>query len=84
MLPGFGEVKCWWEVGEVGSWEVPGFIQGWGTQGKSKILSFCFLMLIKGTKGQSDVNQGKEGDGWKIFLCARRDGKTLLRSSASC
>ena len=55
MLHGFREVKCWWEVGEVGRWEgkvgesgevgrweVPGFIQGWGTQGESKILSFCF------------------------------------------
>ena len=40
--------------------EVPGFIKEWGTQGESKILSFCFqcqsreqrggLMLIKGTK----------------------------------
>ena len=30
------------ESGEVGRWEVPSFIQGWGTQGESKILSFCF------------------------------------------
>ena len=28
--------------GGVGRWEVSGFIQGWGTQGESKILSFCF------------------------------------------
>ena len=61
MLHGFREVKCWWEVGEVGRWkgnevtrwerqesgevgrwEVPGFIQRWGTQGEPKILSFCF------------------------------------------
>ena len=41
-------------------------------------------MLIKGTKERSDVNQGKEGDGLKIFLCIHRDGKTLLRSSTSC
>ena len=41
-------------------------------------------MLIKRTKGQSDVNQGNEGDGLKIFLQACRDGKTLLRSSTSC
>ena len=27
-------------------------------------------MLIKGTKGQSDVNQENEGDGLKIFSCA--------------
>ena len=52
MLVGVGEVGRWekwkgnevarWESGEVGSWEVPGFIQGWGTQGESEILSFCF------------------------------------------
>ena len=30
------------ESSEVGSWEVPGFIRGWRTQGESKILSFCF------------------------------------------
>ena len=30
------------ESGEVGRWEVPDFIQGWETQGESKILSFCF------------------------------------------
>ena len=45
---------------------------------------FFYLMLIKGTKGWSDVNQGNEEDGLQIFLRARRDGKTLLRSSASC
>ena len=33
------------------------------------------LMLIKGTKGW---------DGFKIFLRGRRNGKILLRSSASC
>ena len=43
-----------------------------------------FLMLVKGMKGRSDVNQGNEGDRFKIFLSACRDGKTLLRSSASC
>ena len=64
------EVARWerWESGEVGRWEVPGFIQGWGAQGESKIF-FLFLMLIKGTKGRSDVNQGNKGDGLKIFLC---------------
>ena len=38
------EVARWerWESGEVGWWEVPGFIQGWRTQGVSKILFFCF------------------------------------------
>ena len=38
------EVARWerWESGEVGRWEFPGFIQQWGTQGESKILSFCF------------------------------------------
>ena len=48
-----------------GSW----FYSRMGTQGESKILSFC-LMLVKGTKRWSDVNQGNEGDGLKIFLCA--------------
>ena len=38
----------------------------------------------QGVKGRSDVNRGNEGDGLKIFLRASRDGKTLLRSSASC
>ena len=41
-------------------------------------------MLIKGTKGQSDVNQGNEGDGLKIFSRAGRDGKALFISSVSC
>ena len=27
---------------EVTRWEIPCFIQGWGTQGETKILSFCF------------------------------------------
>ena len=52
-----------------------------------------FLVLFKGGEQRmnprfylfvSDVNQGNEGDRLKIFLRARRDGKTLLRSSASC
>ena len=50
MLLGFREVKCQWEVGEVGRWEsgevrrweAPGFIQRRGTQGESKISYFCF------------------------------------------
>ena len=38
------EVARWerQESCEVGRWEVPGFIQEWGIQGESKILSFCF------------------------------------------
>ena len=38
------EVARWerGESGEVARWEVPDFIQGRGTQGESKILSFCF------------------------------------------
>ena len=52
-----------------------------------------FLVLFKGGEHSvsprfylfvSDVNQWNEGDGFKIFLHACRDGKTLLRSSASC
>ena len=63
----------------MGRCEVPGFIQGWGTKGMG-----LFLILIKGTKGRSNVNQVNKGDGLKIFLCACRGGKTRLRSSASC
>ena len=29
-------------------------------------------------KGQSDINQGSEGDRFKIFLHARQDGKNFL------
>ena len=52
-----------------------------------------FLVLFKGGEHRasarfylfvSNVNQGNKGDGLKIFLHARRDGKTLLRSSTSC
>ena len=52
-----------------------------------------FLVLFKGGEHRmsprfylflSDVNQGNEGDRLKTFLCACRDEKTLLRSSASC
>ena len=35
-------------------------------------------MLIKGTKGRSDVNQENEGDGLKIFLHVHRDGRHSL------
>ena len=39
-----GRVVMWKrrESGEVGRLEVPGFIPAWGTQGESKISSFCF------------------------------------------
>ena len=30
------------ESGEVASWDVPGFIQGLGMHGESKISCFCF------------------------------------------
>ena len=45
---------------------------------------FVSEMLIKGTKGQPDVDKGSKGDGLKIFLHAHRNGKTLLRTSTSC
>ena len=62
------------QSGEVGRWEVLGFVQGWGIQGESKILSFL-----------SDVGNGNnEQAGFKIFLRSQRAGKTLLRSFASC
>ena len=50
-----------------------------------------FLVLFKGGEHTvnprfhlfiSDVNQGNKGEWLKIFLRARRDGKTVLRSSA--
>ena len=61
MLHGFREVKCWWEVGEVGRWErqesgevgrweVPGFIQGWEHRVSPRFYRFV-----------SYVNQGNEG-----------------------
>ena len=59
------------EINGVARWEVPGFIQMWGRQG----FIFLFLMLI---------NETKEQDMFKIFLCGCRDGKTLLRSNVSC
>ena len=36
-----GEVERWerWEIGELGRCDVSGFVQGWGTQGESKIWS---------------------------------------------
>ena len=37
----FGKVGRW-KAGQVGRWEFPGFIQGWGMQSDYKTLSFCF------------------------------------------
>ena len=84
---GKGERVMRWQFGKGG--RVVRRKDGWfysrvGNTGRVQDFIFLFLMLIKGTKGQSDVNQGNEGDGLKIFLCACRDGKTLLRSSTSC
>ena len=31
-----------WETSDVARWEIPCFIQGWGTQGETKVSSFCF------------------------------------------
>ena len=53
---------------------VPSFTQRWGTQGESKISSFCFLLLIRGMRRCSV---------FKLFLHDPRDGKILLRSSTS-
>ena len=38
------EVARWemWESGEVAGWEIPAFIQEWGTQGESYISFFSF------------------------------------------
>ena len=48
------------------------------------IFYLFFSDVNQRNKGQSDVDQGNKGDGLKIFLYACRDGRTLLRSSASC
>ena len=47
------------ESGEVGRWEV----HGWGTQCESKTLFIFFIILSKGMKGCSDINQGTKGMG---------------------
>ena len=98
MLLGFREIKCRWEVGEVERWErwkgkemtrrerrESGEVGRWEGgrllfffKGGEHRVSPRFYLFV------SAVNQGNEEDGSKIFLCARRDGKTLLRSSASC
>ena len=57
-----------------GSW----FYSRVGNTGCVQDFVFLFLILIKGMKRQSDVNQGNEGEGLKIFLRACKDGKTLL------
>ena len=53
---------------------VPGSIQGWATQGESKTSSV--------DPGSEDLMCKRVGE--KIFLCSPRDGKVLLRPSASC
>ena len=54
-----------------GSW----FYSRMGDPGLIQDLIFLFLILI---------NQTKEQDMFKIFLCGRRYGMILLRSNASC
>ena len=34
-----------WESDEMRRWEAPGFFQGWGMQGESKISPFLFLLV---------------------------------------
>ena len=38
------EMARWerWETSDVASGKIPCFIQGWGTQGETKVSSFCF------------------------------------------
>ena len=62
--------------GRVMKWEGERFLVLF--QGGEQRVSPRFYLFV------SDVNQGNEGDGLKIFLRAHRDGKTLLRSSMSC
>ena len=79
--------NCWW-VGKGGvkqkilfrtGWNcifcVPGFIQGWGTQGDSKISSFCFWCLSRERGGV--VNS-------RVFSCDPTDEEILVRLSESC
>ena len=58
MLHGCSEVKCWWEVGEVGRWEMwkGNEMARWerresGEVGRWEVPGFI-----------SDVNQGNEGE----------------------
>ena len=41
---GVSEMARWerWETSDVASGKIPCFIQGWGTQGETKVSSFCF------------------------------------------
>ena len=48
-------------------------IKGWGRRVAPRFHLFV-----------SDADQRNEGAGFKVILCGRRDGKTLLRSYASC
>ena len=60
MLHGFSEVKCRWEVGEVGRWErwKGNEVARWQGGKGGRVVKWeggrflvLFLMLIKGTKG---------------------------------
>ena len=54
-----------------GSWFYSSVVDaGW-------VAGFIFLFLAL-------INETREQDVFKIFLCGRRDGKTLLRSCGSC
>ena len=95
MLHDFRELKYWWEVSEVGRWGRWKVMRLQGGKG-GRVVRWeggRLLVLLKSGEYRgsprfylfvSDVNQRNKGDGLKIFLCACRDGKILLRSSVSC
>ena len=71
-----GKVVRWerWENGEAESGRYLVLFKGGGHKRGPRFHLFV-----------SDVNQGNEGVGWvQDFLVWPRDGKTLLRSFASC
>ena len=56
MLHGFREVKCWWQVGEVGRWErwKGNEVARWERQESGEWEGGRFLVLFKG--GEHSVN----------------------------
>ena len=81
-----------WESGRLVRWDGGRVVRKDGRMVRQK--GGGYLVLFKGGEHKMsprlnllvcDVNQGNEGLSWvTIFLRGRRDGKTLLRSFASC
>ena len=75
-----GRVMRWQggKGGRVVRWEAGRFLVLFkGGEHRVSPRFYLFVSDVKGTKGQSDVNQRNEGDGLKIFLCAHRGGFEL-------